>query len=118
MPFDAIVVGGSFSGLSAAIYIARGRRSVCVIDTGSPRNRFAAASHGFFGQDGNDPRMMIAQARGQLARYPQVTFVAGEAVDARVGRDFAVILANGETIAAWRTRPLSSSTARCALAPK
>lgn len=102
MPFDAIVVGGSFAGLSAAIYIARGRRSVCVIDTGSPRNRFAAASHGFFGHDGNDPRMMIAQARGQLARYPQVTFAAGEAVDARVGRDFAVILANGETLNADR----------------
>ncbi|KAA0113250.1 NAD(P)/FAD-dependent oxidoreductase [Methylobacterium sp. P1-11] len=102
MPFDAIVVGGSFAGLSAATYIARGRRSVCVIDTGSPRNRFAAASHGFFGQDGSDPRAMIAQARAQLATYPQVTFVAGEATDACVGEDFTVTLATGETLHAAR----------------
>jgi thioredoxin reductase len=60
MRYDALVVGGSFAGLSAATYIARARRSVCVIDAGAPRNRFAAASHGFFGQDGQDPRAMIA----------------------------------------------------------
>ena len=52
MRHDAIIIGGSFAGLSAAIYVTRARRSVCVIDTGAPRNRFAAASHGFFGQDG------------------------------------------------------------------
>ena len=43
MRHDAIIIGGSFAGLSAAMYIARARRSVCIIDTGSPRNRFAAA---------------------------------------------------------------------------
>ncbi|MGK6324692.1 FAD-binding protein [Sphingomonas sp. DT-51] len=47
MQHDAIVIGGSFAGLSAAIHIARARRSVCVIDVGAPRNRFADASHGF-----------------------------------------------------------------------
>ncbi|MEG9504754.1 MAG: FAD-binding protein, partial [Methylorubrum extorquens] len=52
MRYDAIIVGGSFAGLSAALYIARGRRKVCVIDAGAPRNRFAAASHGFFAQAG------------------------------------------------------------------
>lgn len=102
MSFDAIVVGGGFAGLSAATYIARGRRSVCVIDTGSPRNRFSAASHGFFGQDGSDPRAMIAQARTQLLSYPQVTFVAGEVTDAGAGEDFTVRLASGEKLHAAR----------------
>ena len=102
MRFDAIVVGGSFAGLSAATYIARGCRSVCVIDAGSPRNRFAAASHGFFGEDGSDPREMIQRARVQLARYPQVTFREGEAVDARSGRNFSVVLANGDMVEAAR----------------
>lgn len=102
MPFDAIVVGGSFAGLSAATYIARGRRSVCVIDTGAPRNRFTTASHGFFGQDGRDPMTMIANARTQLAAYPQVTFVTGEAVDAFAGKDFTIALACGETLIADR----------------
>jgi thioredoxin reductase len=41
---DAIIIGGSFAGLSAAMYIARVLRSVCIVDTGSPRNRFAAHS--------------------------------------------------------------------------
>lgn len=103
MPFDVVVVGGSFAGLSAATYVARGRRSVCVIDAGRPRNRFAAASHGFFGQDGSDPREMIAQARSQLARYTQATLVAGEAVDARAaGRGFSITLAGGDVMEAAR----------------
>ena len=49
---------------------ARARRSVCVIDAGAPRNRFADTSHGFFGQDGNEPHAMIAEALAQLQRYP------------------------------------------------
>lgn len=101
MLHDAIVVGGSYAGLSAAIHIARARRSVCVIDAGEPRNRFAAASHGFFGQDGSDPRAMIATARAQLRAYPSVAFVQGEAVNARAADGgFAVTLATGETIEA------------------
>src|SRR6516225_10064554 len=67
---DAIVVGGSFAGLSAALYIARARRSVCILDTGLPRNRFAEHSHGFFGQDGSAPRAMLGTARSQVANYP------------------------------------------------
>ncbi len=102
MPFDVIVVGGSFAGLAAATYIARGRRSVCVVDAGSPRNRFAAASHGFLGQDGSDPRAILAQARAQLAAYRQATSVEGEAVDVRAGRGFTVTLASGATLDAAR----------------
>jgi NADPH-dependent glutamate synthase beta subunit-like oxidoreductase len=47
MMFDVFIVGGGFAGLSAAMQLARARRSVCVVDSGSPRNRFAATSHGF-----------------------------------------------------------------------
>jgi thioredoxin reductase len=101
MQFDAIVIGGSFAGLSAAIQIARARRSVCVIDAGSPRNRFADASHGFFGQDGSDPSAMIAAASAQLRLYPTVRFVAGEAVGASaVAGGFAVTLAAREALTA------------------
>ncbi|TIP32812.1 MAG: NAD(P)/FAD-dependent oxidoreductase, partial [Mesorhizobium sp.] len=32
MQYDVIIVGGSFAGLSAAMYAARGRRKVLVID--------------------------------------------------------------------------------------
>jgi thioredoxin reductase len=100
---DAIVIGGSFAGLSAAMYIARGRRSVCVIDTGQPRNRFATHSHGFFGQDGSEPRAMLATARAQVAKYPAVTFIEGRAVAAAPKPDgFSIALATGETFTSAR----------------
>lgn len=101
MRYDAIIVGGSFAGLSAALYIARARRRVCVIDAGAPRNRFADASHGFFAQDGENPLAMIAAARAQLAGYPNASFVAREAASARAaGGGFAVSLAGGQRLEA------------------
>ena len=98
MNYDAIIVGGSFAGLSAALYLARARRSVLICDTGAPRNRFAAASHGFFAQDGTDPKVMLETMRGQVAAYPTVHFRHQKAVDAvRDGDAFRVTLADGET---------------------
>lgn len=95
MEYDAIVIGGSFAGLSAAMQIARAGRRVCVIDAGQPRNRFAATSHGFFGRDGVPPQQMIAEARAKLAVYPAVTLIDGLAVDAHPeGRGFVVSLAD------------------------
>jgi thioredoxin reductase len=99
MRHDAIIIGGSFAGLSAAIYIARARRSVSIIDTGSPRNRFAARSHGFFAQDGSEPGTMLAAARSQVAAYPTATFIDGDAISAAREPDgFSVRLATGETL--------------------
>lgn len=103
MRHDAIVVGGSFAGLSAALYIARARRSVCIVDTGLPRNRFAEHSHGFFAQDGGAPRTMLATARSQVAAYPTVSFIDGEARTATKTSDgFAVTLATGEVLESVR----------------
>lgn len=100
MRYDAIVIGGSFAGLSAAIHIARARRSVCVVDSGSPRNRFANASHGFFGQDGGAPFAMIANAGAQLQAYPTATAIQGEVTTARAVADgFQLTLADGEMLA-------------------
>jgi thioredoxin reductase len=103
MHHDAIVIGGSFAGLSAAIQIARARRSVCVIDAGNPRNRFAPASHGFFAQDGNEPRAIIAAARAQVQRYPTVQIVAGEASAARTAKSgFEISLTDGAPLTATK----------------
>jgi len=103
MRHDAIVIGGSFAGLSAALYIARARRSVGVIDAGLPRNRFAEHSHGLFAHDGSAPRTMLATARSQVAEYPTVTFVDGEAITAAKTPDgFSVTLATGEMLESVR----------------
>ncbi len=96
-PFDAIIIGGSFAGLSAALQIARARRPVLVIEAGRPRNRFAAASHGFFTQDGSNPLAMIAAAREQLLRYPNARLIEGEATAVTGGDgDFAVTTNAGD----------------------
>ena len=83
MRYDALVVGGSFAGLSAAMQLARARKNVCVVDAGEPRNRFAAAAHGFFGQDGVPPLKMISDARAKLLAYPNVTFIEGRVAGAQ-----------------------------------
>ncbi|KRD55240.1 thioredoxin reductase [Acidovorax sp. Root275] len=92
---DAIVIGGSFAGLSAAMQLARARRRVCVVDAGQPRNRFAAASHGFFGQDGEPPLAMIEQARRKLLAYPTVTLRQGTVVSATAQPDAGALTASG-----------------------
>ncbi|KAA0183042.1 NAD(P)/FAD-dependent oxidoreductase [Cupriavidus gilardii] len=99
MRYDAIVIGGSFAGLSTATYIARARRSVCIIDAGAPRNRFATHSHGFLAQDGSNPAAMLATARQQVAAYPTTTFIEGRAIGAsgELG-GFSVSLENGEAV--------------------
>ena len=103
MRHDAIIIGGSFAGLSAATYIARARRSVFIVDTGSPRNRFAAHSHGFFAQDGSAPGAMLATARSQVAAYPTASFIEGEATSAaREPGGFSVKLATGDVLESAR----------------
>ncbi len=72
---DALIIGGSYAGLSAAIMLARARRRVLVLDAGSPRNRFAAHSHGVLALDGRSGSEILAAARAQLASYPTVEFV-------------------------------------------
>ncbi|MDV6376034.1 NAD(P)/FAD-dependent oxidoreductase [Deinococcus arenicola] len=101
--FDALVIGGSYAGLSGAMQIARSGRPICILDSGQPRNRFAAHSHGFFGQDGQAPRQMIAQAGADLARYPNVTFMNTRAIIAsREDDGFSVITERGETLHAQK----------------
>jgi anaerobic glycerol-3-phosphate dehydrogenase len=77
MLHDAIIVGGSFAGLSAALQLARARRNVLVIDAGLPRNRFASESHGVLGHDGKPGSQVLAEARQQLLAYPTVQIFNG-----------------------------------------
>ncbi|MBD8532093.1 MULTISPECIES: NAD(P)/FAD-dependent oxidoreductase [unclassified Massilia] len=94
--FDAIVIGGSYAGLSAATQLARARRRVLVIDAGQRRNRFAHASHGFLTQDGTEAAVIAATARGQLLNYPNVRWIEGTAAQAQAqGDGFIVTLADG-----------------------
>lgn len=91
MMFDAIIIGGSYAGLSAAMQLARARRQVLVIDGGQRRNRFVDYSHGFLGQDGKKASAIASEGKAQLMAYNTVSWVEGQAISALPqGDGFAV----------------------------
>lgn len=97
--FDAVIVGGSFAGMAAALLLARARRKVAVVDAGVRRNRFTHASHGFLGQDGRAPGDIIADARAQLLMYPEVTWIQDTAsLACTAGLAFAVTTESGRVL--------------------
>ncbi|AUN30308.1 NAD(P)/FAD-dependent oxidoreductase [Niveispirillum cyanobacteriorum] len=96
MLHDVIIIGGGFAGLAAAMPLARARRRVLLIDAGQPRNRFAAHSHGFLGQDGVAPADIQARGMAELSAYPTFTLLRGNVVGAAGTLDtFAVTMADG-----------------------
>lgn len=67
--FDVAVIGGGAAGLSAALMLARSRRSVVVIDAGMPRNAPAAGVHGFLTRDGISPIELLEIGRAEVEKY-------------------------------------------------
>ncbi|TDN82957.1 NAD(P)/FAD-dependent oxidoreductase [Stakelama pacifica] len=94
--YDAIVIGGSFAGQSAAMQLARARQRVLLIDAGAPRNRFAHAAHGFLGQDGRQPHAIMSDASRQLLAYPTAEIIRRNVASVK-GRSggFVAITENG-----------------------
>jgi thioredoxin reductase/SAM-dependent methyltransferase len=100
---DVAVIGGSAAGLAAALQLVRQRRSVIVVDDGSPRNAAAAQMHGYLGRDGTAPGELTRIGRAEVRSY------GGEVVTGRVigvhrrhdGR-FGLDLTGGHALAARR----------------
>jgi thioredoxin reductase len=80
--YDVVVLGGGAAGLSGALMLGRSRRSVLVIDAGTPRNAPADAVHGLLGHDGTPPRELLAHGRDEVRRYGGEV-VGGTVTDAR-----------------------------------
>lgn len=102
--WECIVVGGGAAGLSAALVLGRARRRTLLVDAGAPSNLVAHGIGGLLGQDGRPPAGLYAAGRAELAAYPSVRVVEGEAVDARRDDrgDFIVDLADGGHVAGRR----------------
>ncbi|WP_329377275.1 NAD(P)/FAD-dependent oxidoreductase [Streptomyces sp. NBC_01351] len=101
--FDVVVVGGGAAGLAGALTLVRARRSVLVIDSGSPRNAPAAHMHGYLGHDGRDPAELLSAGRAEVTGYGgrirQGTAVAADRLpDGR----FLVRCGDGSTVRARR----------------
>ena len=78
-----LVIGGSFAGLTAALQLVRTGRTVTVLDTRLPRNRFAHAAQGLLGFDGVNPWDIRQKGEANLLAYPTVSIVEAQAVSAR-----------------------------------
>lgn len=101
--YDAIVVGGSYAGLSAAMQLARARRRILVIDGGQRRNRFAEHSHGFLSRDGAGAAEIAVEAKRQLLAYPTVEWRDALVMSVSGSADsFAVTDSQGEKSEARR----------------
>jgi thioredoxin reductase len=77
---DVVVIGGGAAGLSAALVLARARRTVAVIDAGQPRNAPAPRMNGFLSRDGMPPQELLEAGRGEISGY------GGQILDGRVLR--------------------------------
>jgi len=89
--FDAIIIGGSYAGLSAAMALGRSLREVLIIDSGQPCNRQTPHSHNFITQDGERPDAIAEKARAQVLKYRTVKFLKGLAVSGKKAENGFVI---------------------------
>jgi len=102
---DVLVVGGGPAGLAAALWAARYRRRVMLVDRGEQRNRWTQETHGYLGSEGAPPTRLLEQARTDLGQYREAQVVRGVGVDAvtvRATGGFDVRLGDGRALIALR----------------
>ena len=80
--FDVIIIGGSYSGLSAGMALGRALRNVLIIDSGKPCNIQTPHSHNFITQDGKTPQEISLAAKQQVEKYQTIKFYNGLATNA------------------------------------
>jgi thioredoxin reductase len=99
--YDAIIIGGGPAGLTCAIYLARYRRPVLVIDAGHPRNYATRGVHGFLGHHSIAPHELLERGRAE-AKASGAEFLAGQVAKIeQVGDTFEVTL-DGSAVRARR----------------
>jgi thioredoxin reductase (NADPH) len=69
-PLDCLIIGGGPAGLTAALYLARYRRDVIVIDDGTSRAALIPESHNYPGfSDGISGEALLARLAEQAEQY-------------------------------------------------
>jgi thioredoxin reductase len=95
--FEVIIIGGSYSGLSAAMALGRASRKVLMIDSGKPCNRQTPHSHNFLTQDGETPKAIADKAREQVLKYDTIKWLEGIATSGKqMASGFEITTAKNE----------------------
>jgi thioredoxin reductase len=100
--YEVAIVGGGPAGLSAALVLARFRRSVVVLDAGQQRNLATHAVHNYLGLEGISPRELLRRGREE-ARRAGAELRKGRVVGIRRrGGDFVVSIEDQPDLVAAR----------------
>lgn len=111
-PLDALIIGGGPGGLTAAIYLARFRRRVQVVDAGNGRCGWIPRSHNMPGYPDGIPgpellRRMREQAEIYGAGFAHGAIESLSVAQAGDSPEFTAIAADGT---AWRSRSVILAT--------
>ncbi len=99
--YDVIIVGGSYSGLAAAMALGRALNNVLIIDSGKPCNAPTPHSHNFLTQDGKTPSAIATLAKQQVEMYDTITFFNGLAIKgSKTENGFEIQVKSGELFTA------------------
>lgn len=99
--FDAIIIGGSYSGLAAGMALGRALKKVLIIDSGKPCNAQTPHSHNFLTQDGSTPSAIATLGKLQVQFYNTISFFNGLATSGKkTDKGFYIQVASGETFSA------------------
>lgn len=107
---DVAVIGGSAAGLAGALQLVRQRRSVIVIDDGTPRNAPAEHMHSYLGRESAPPAELRAIGREEVRSYGG-EILSGRVLDVRrEGELLRVELSGGNALRARRVLVASGLT--------
>ncbi|AJI77676.1 NAD(P)/FAD-dependent oxidoreductase [Corynebacterium singulare] len=97
---DTLIIGGGAAGLQAALVMVRARRSVLVVDSATPRNRFAHEIHGVIALEGTPPLEFQERGKEHVRNYGvQIVKATVDSVTDN-DRTLTATLSNGDTVAA------------------
>jgi len=78
--FDVAIIGGGFSGLSAALLLGRYLRQTVIFDSGPTRNSKSKHVHAYLGFENSSPEELIHKAWEDVLQYDSIKVVREKVV--------------------------------------
>ena len=85
--FDVAIIGGGFSGLSAALQLGRYLRQTVIFDSGPTRNSRSKHVHAYLGFENSSPTELIQKAWKDVLQYDSIKVVRERVVKAEMISD-------------------------------